>query len=86
MNIGQSKSERSPHETETWAIFLQYAERRNVLLTDGAWMSEASAGKPEAGTSMVLYKPRFFSTRKSADEYIRAKVGRNAYASRWTSR
>jgi hypothetical protein len=62
-----------------WAVFLQYAEHRDVLLTDGAWIrSDAPTARP------VLLKPRLFPTRKAAEEFTRGRFGlRHVVVSRW---
>jgi hypothetical protein len=64
-----------------WAVFLQYAEHRDVLLTDGAWIrSDAPTARPD-----LLLKPRLFPTRKAAEEFTHGRFGlrRHVVVSRW---
>lgn len=82
----------SPHEIEQWAIYLRHATRDDktldcVLLIDGAWMYKGSANKAEtvSGRSIVMHRPRLFSTQRAAREYRTHHSGNDArtYVAEW---
>lgn len=63
-----------------WAIVLQYAQHREVLLTDGAWVNEETpARRPDLSLT-----PRTFPTEKAAETWLRSARGvdRLAFVSR----
>jgi hypothetical protein len=73
-----SQTTSSQEISAPWAIFLQYANHREVLLTDGAWMNEDTATRPD-----LLFKPRTFDRYNDAATYLRCNsVDKRAIVSR----
>jgi len=63
------------HTEGPWGVVRQFADHRCMMLTDGAWIREGScSSRPD-----LLLTPRIFPTRKAAEDWKCANLGKQTH-------